>query len=132
MMGNLATSTKEIKKLQLEQLVSFTIDNIPHADGPTLERFLELVHAGGTFGTISHEQILTKMRLVLKYIPNASVPSFLILMDLLDINPANLLALTASQTGWFVPEEKKDEPIPFFVEVSTVNQTPGQSLSGTL
>jgi hypothetical protein len=131
-MGNPATSTEEIKKLQLDELVLFTINNIPQADGPTLERFLELVHAGGTFGTISHEQILKKMHLVLKHIPNASAPSFLILMDLLEINPANLLALTASQTGWFGPNKKKDEPMPFFIDVSPVTQSLDRSMQGTL
>jgi hypothetical protein len=89
--------THEVKKLQVEEMVLFAINHIPQADTVTLKRFLELVNTGGTFGVISHEQILRKMALVLKYIPDASVPSLLILMDLLEIKPARQLALQAGQ-----------------------------------
>lgn len=85
----------EIKKRQVEEMVLFVINHVPQADSVTLKRFLELVNAGGSFGVISHEQILRKMGLVLKYIPNASVPSLLVLMDLLEIKPSRQLRLEA-------------------------------------
>ena len=84
----------EIKKLKLEEVVLFAINNIPQVDPTTLNQFLELTNAGGTFGTISHQQILKKMRQVLKYVPGACVSSLVILMDLLEIEPSdNLLIL---------------------------------------
>lgn len=78
-------STNEVKKLQVEEIVLFAINNIPDVDTTTLKQFLELVNAGGTFGTISHDQIIKKMHKVLKYIPGASVHSLLVLTDLLEI-----------------------------------------------
>ena len=69
----------EIKKLKLEEVVLFAINNIPQVDPTTLKQFLELTNAGGTFGTISHQQILKKMRQVLKYVPGACVSSLVIL-----------------------------------------------------
>jgi hypothetical protein len=76
---------REIKKLQVSEAVLFAIDNIPDVDQATLEKFLELVNTTGTFGAMSHEQLRAKMRLTLKYIPNACPHSLLILADLLGI-----------------------------------------------
>jgi hypothetical protein len=59
--------------------------NIPEVDRTTLEKFLELVNATGTFGTMTQEQLLNKMRLTLRYVPNASRSSLLVLADLLEI-----------------------------------------------
>jgi hypothetical protein len=102
----------EIKKRQVEEMVLFAINHVPQADSVTLKRFLELVNAGGTFGVISQEQILRKMYLVLKYIPNASVPSLLVLMDLLEIKPSRQFRLEASSG-----EEREEQATPFSVEV---------------
>jgi hypothetical protein len=74
-----------IKKLEIKETVLFAINHIPQVDQATLEKFLELVNATGTFGVISHEQILTKMALTLKYVPDACPHSLLILADLLEI-----------------------------------------------
>ncbi len=84
--------TAEIKKLHLEAVVLFAINNIPRVDAATLKQFLELVNAGGAFGSISHEQIVKKMDQVMKYIPGACGQSLLILMDLLEIAPPRKLA----------------------------------------
>ena len=83
----------EVKKLHLEAVVLFALNNIPQADSNTLKQFLELVNAGGSFGTLSHEQILTKMNQVLNYIPKACSNSMLILIDLLEINPPEHFSL---------------------------------------
>lgn len=75
-----------IKKLYVSEMVLFAINSIPEVDQTTLEKFLELVNATGTFGILSHEQILTKMRLTLRYIPNACPRSLQILAELLEIS----------------------------------------------
>lgn len=82
-----ATTTPQnsIKKLYVSETVYFAINNIPLVDRTTLEKFLELVNATGTFGALSHEQILTKMRLTLRYVPNVCPRSLQILAELLDI-----------------------------------------------
>ena len=82
------TPGKGIKKLYVSETVLFAVTNIPEVDRTTLEKFLELVNASGTFGALSHEQILTKMRLTLRYIPNACPHSLQILAELLEI-PVN-------------------------------------------
>lgn len=125
-MANTATPTSEIKKLHLEAVVLFASNNVPEVDPVTLERFLELVNAEGTFGTITHEQILKKMCLVLKYIPDACAHSLLVLIDLLEIKPANHLALNAPQARWLESSTGREESIPFFVKVQPVSQSLGQ------
>ena len=91
-------STNEIKKLQVKETVLFAINNIPQVDRATLEKFLELVNATGTFGAISHEQLVTKMNLTMKYIPGACAYSLVVLADLLELQVPSLPpALTAPQ-----------------------------------
>jgi hypothetical protein len=80
-----ANPKNSIKKLYVSETVFFAINNIPLVDRTTLEKFLELVNATGTFGALSHEQILTKMRLTLRYVPNVCPRSLQILAELLDI-----------------------------------------------
>jgi hypothetical protein len=87
----MATPKDGIKKLQISETVLFAIHNIPGIDQATLEKFLELVNTTGTFGAISHEQIIAKMHLTLKYIPDACPHSLLILGDLLEIPMSTLL-----------------------------------------
>ena len=91
----------EIKKLHLQEVVLFAINYIPQADTRTLKLFLELVNAGGTFGAISQEQILKKMQQVLRYVPDASVSSLLIVLDLLEIKSPQPLALRNNGAGRF-------------------------------
>ena len=119
-MGNTTTSTNEIKKLHLEEMVLFAINNVPGINPATLERFMELVNAGGNFGTISHEQILRKMQQVLKYIPNACGQSFLILMDLLEIKPFDQMALTGVQANWPRLDAGEQQSMLFTVEPSSI------------
>ena len=111
-----ANPTNEIKKLHVEQMVLFAINNIPEADSTTLQRFLELVNAGGTFGTISHRQIIKKMHVVLKYIPGACVHSLLILTDLLEIEVPGQPLLNAPQTNWLDSGQTNGGAMALFVE----------------
>jgi hypothetical protein len=76
---------KKIKKLQVKETILFAINNIPEVDPPTLEKFLELINATGTFGALSHEQIMTRMLQTLRYVPGSCAQSLLILADLLEI-----------------------------------------------
>ncbi len=114
------TLTNEIKKLKVKEIVLFAINNIPEADTTTLKQFLELVNAGGTFGAISHEQILKKMQKVLKYIPGASVHSLLILTDLLEISLPNQLLLSDSGSKWLEPGQTNNGSTAFFIEAPKV------------
>lgn len=110
-------SVKEIKKLKLEEVVLFAINHVPQADPTTLKQFLELVNAGGTFGTITHEEILKAMRQVLKYVPQASIRSFMILVDLLEIQPGDQLFLQPPPAGQANSNADGLEPLIFFVEI---------------
>lgn len=118
-MGNVTTSVNGIKKLYLEEMVLFAVNNIPQVDPATLEHFLELVNVDGNFGTISHEQILRKMRQVLKYIPDACGQSFLILMDLLEIKSFEQLALTSAQAGWTKINAEAQNPMLLVMKASS-------------
>ena len=80
------TSSQEIKKLHVEAMGMFAVNNIPHVDETTLKQFLELVNCNGSFGSISHQQIVKKMNHMIKYIPGACANSLLIMLDLLEID----------------------------------------------
>ncbi len=115
-MGNKAGLTNEIKKLKIEEIILFAINNIPEADPTTLEQFLELVNAGGTFGAISHEQILKKMHQLLKYIPGACAHSLLIVADLLEIGLSEPLFLS-SRSNWANSDRANSSTIAFLAGV---------------
>lgn len=117
-MHNNNASKNEIKKLHLEGIVLFAINNIPNADSTTLKHFLELANTGGTFGTISHERILKKMNQVLKYVPGACLNSLLILMDLLEIEPPKQLVLGGSQSQRIQSSDGNGESMTFIIEAS--------------
>jgi hypothetical protein len=110
----------EIKKVKLKELVLFALNNIPQADATTLKQFLELANAGGTFGTISHCQIFKKMRQVLKYVPGASVSSLLILLDLLEIEPVDGLALDAPPAEPWRADPNEAGPAALFIDLPGV------------
>ena len=93
------------KKLHIAETVAFAIDNIPSVNKTTLEKFLQLVHTTGTAGLMTPEQIMNKMRLTLKYIPDACPYSLMVLAELLELktstlsesSPQALLQLNGSQ-----------------------------------
>ena len=78
-------ANQEINKRDVAATVLFAINNVPHTDEATLERFLELVNATGNFGPISHRELIHKMILLKKYVPDTCDYSLLALADLLGI-----------------------------------------------
>lgn len=117
-MHNHNAAKNEIKKLHLEGIVLFAINNIPNADPNTLKHFLELANTGGTFGTISHDRIIRKMNQVLKYVPGACLNSLLILMDLLEIEPPEQLPLGGSESQMIQSGNGSGESMTFVIEAS--------------
>jgi len=79
------TSNLEINKRDVAATVLFAINNIPHANEETLERFLELVNATGNFGPVSQRELIHKMILLKKYVPKTCNYSLLALAELLGI-----------------------------------------------
>lgn len=84
-MSKTATRHK-IQKRYVEATVYFTINHIPQADVSTLEKFLELINTNGNFGSITHQELLQKMGLLKKYIPETCEDSLMVLAELLGIN----------------------------------------------
>lgn len=79
------SQAKDIKRLHVEAAVLFAINNIPGVDKETLEKFLELVNVTGNFGSITEDQLIDKMSLIMKHIPGACQRSLLTVAELLDI-----------------------------------------------
>jgi hypothetical protein len=84
------------KKLQIADTIAFAIKNIPSVDERTLQAFLELINVTGTFGIITHEQVVNRIRQVLKYVPDACPRSLLIMADLLELKTAPSTAVLSS------------------------------------
>jgi hypothetical protein len=76
----------QIDKRQLKAAIYFAISNVPHIDKATLERFLELVNTTGSHGSIGQKQLIQKMALLMKYVPDTCNRSLLTLSDLLDLS----------------------------------------------
>ena len=76
---------QEINKRDVAATVMFAINNIPHANDETLERFLELVNATGNFGPVSHRELIEKMILLKKFVPDTCDYSLLAVAELLGI-----------------------------------------------
>ncbi len=118
-MRNPNNQLKQVKKLKVAETTLFAMRNIPAADVSTLKQFLLLINAGGSFGTVSHEQIIKKMHQVVKYIPSACIRSMLIVADLLEIEPSGPLCLNSPQTAWYQVDADK-ETVTFFYEPEAV------------
>ena len=76
---------KRIKKRHIEAAVLFAIDHIPQVDPNTLKKFLELIDINGNFGSVSDQQLVHTMSLLVKHIPSACGYSLLTLAELLDV-----------------------------------------------
>jgi len=76
---------QEINKRDVAATVLFAINNVPHTDEATLERFLDLVNATGNFGPVSHRELIHKMILLKKYVPETCDYSLVALAELLGI-----------------------------------------------
>ena len=101
-----------IKKIDLTQTIKFAIEYVPGADRETLETFLALVNTTGTFGSVTCEQIITKMRLTLKHVPTASVQSLLMLAELLELPPTLPASAKPRFSRATVIRIKRPKPIP--------------------
>jgi DNA polymerase III epsilon subunit-like protein len=77
---------QKIDKRHLEATVFFAINNISQVDEATLERFLELVNTTGNFGSISEKQLVHKMDLLKKHVPDTCEYSLRALAELLGIH----------------------------------------------
>jgi len=96
MSEQVVTPENGFKKLQLTDTVAFAIANIPTVHKETLEKFLQLVHTTGTAGALTPEQIINKMRLTMKYIPNACPYSLMVVAELLELKTPALAKPEAS------------------------------------
>ena len=75
-----------IKREKVEAAVTFAAQNIPGVDKATLHKFLEFVNTSNDFGTVTTHELLEKMRLLRKYIPNSCEYSLMMVAELLDLN----------------------------------------------
>jgi hypothetical protein len=80
----LAPLTNGYTKQEIAEAARFACTNIPEVDQTTLERFLFFVNDGDSSESISYVELIGKMYLTLKYMPEACPYSFLILFDLLE------------------------------------------------
>jgi hypothetical protein len=80
-----ASTTHKIDKKYITALTIFAINNIPDIDEFTLKKFLELMNTTGSFGTITDEQLIEVMSLIMKYVPGTCIHSLCVLVDLLGI-----------------------------------------------
>ena len=83
------TSAKlaSIKRERVEAAVLFAAQNIPGIDGDTLHKFLDFVNTTSDLGLITKHELLEKMRLIRKYIPNTCQYSLMMLAELLELHP---------------------------------------------
>lgn len=85
-MNNIMTTPeRKINKRDLAAAVLFAINNIPHVDEVTLEKFLELVNITGNFGSITDQQFAQNMYLLTKHVPGVCNDSLFTLAELLGI-----------------------------------------------
>ena len=90
-------ATKQaINKQHIEATVQFAVNYIPQIDEDTLSKLVDLVHITGNFNTISQQQLLRKMNLMMHYIPGTCKYSLVTLIELLEIcgqKPSDCTAL---------------------------------------
>jgi hypothetical protein len=103
------TPPANIKKIHVEAAVAFAIENIPGTDTDTLQKLIELVNVTGNFGAIPQAELLDKMHIIQKFIPNTCGFSLYILAELLDIgitqpatnsNPNHALTTYPNETAF--------------------------------
>lgn len=85
MMRDSISIGQTINKRHIEAAVMFAISHIPQVDATTLEKFLELVNINGNFGSLSDQQLLQNMALLVKHVPSVCGMSLLTLAELLGV-----------------------------------------------
>lgn len=83
------TSAKlpSIRRESVQTAVTFAAHNIPGVDEDTLHKFLDFVNTSNDFGSITKHELLEKMRLIRKYVPNTCQYSLMMLAELLELHP---------------------------------------------
>lgn len=85
------TNGQEFHKRHVASAVMFAIHYIPQVDEKTLEAFLELVNINGNFDNITERQLIGKMALLMRLVPNVCQASLLTLAELLGVSlPLNI------------------------------------------
>lgn len=111
-----------IEKSVIIETIGFVAKRIAVSDFITLECLLELVVVGGTHGSLTPDQLLSKMRHVLTYIPDTCSRTLLILVDVLglEIDEALLTegAFSQAATGYSIE-------LPLLAEIDTVKGATG-------
>ncbi len=77
--------THKIDKKHVAAMTSYALRHIPGCDETTLRKFLELVNITGSMGWISDEQLVEKMRFMVKHVPGTCTHSLLTLVELLAV-----------------------------------------------
>ncbi|MFC1975928.1 hypothetical protein ACFLXQ_05980 [Chloroflexota bacterium] len=98
------TGVRKIDKKHIATVVLFAVKYIPKTNKVTLHKFLELINTTGSFGWITEQQLLAKMKLMLKHVPGTCEDSLLTVLEFLDVCvPLNL---EHKQTSLFAPENQ--------------------------
>jgi hypothetical protein len=79
------TCSHKIDKQHISAMITFALKNIPDTDEVTLKKLRELIHTGGSFGSITTGQLAYMMGLMKKYIPGTCDYSLLVIVDLLGV-----------------------------------------------
>ena len=74
-----------IEKKHVAAMVVYAVRHIPECDEATLHRYLELINLTGSMGWISDEQLVEKMRFMMKHVPGTCRHSLLTLVELLAV-----------------------------------------------
>lgn len=81
----LMTRTRKIDKQHVAEVILYAINQVPNTDERTLQTLLELVKATGRSDWITDQQLLERMKSMVKYAPGTCGDSLLTVIELLDI-----------------------------------------------
>lgn len=98
-----------IEKRYIVAMSTFAIKHIPGTDPVTLEKFVELINVGGSHGSISDKQLIDKMRLMVKLVPDTNIPSLLTLVELMDIDLPLKMKCCGEGTGFLLPDSHSQD-----------------------
>ncbi len=77
---------QKIKKQHIKTTANFAIQHIPQVDQATLTKLVDLINISGNFNTITNQQLLQKMSLLVHLIPETCQYSLYTLTELLGIS----------------------------------------------
>ncbi len=80
----------KIDKRHIAATALFAMTHVPHLNQETVERFLELINATGNYGSMSDKELLQKICVLVKHVPETCEDSLLVVAELLGIGlPVN-------------------------------------------